>query len=485
MMKDNYAEYIQDISFNDSSDRMVIVTTSKLVIIYKKVLKTSDRLIKLSPNKIKKKKSYINNKKHFLKKGGVINNNSDSEKNSDNDNDSIKEDLDSIFEKEKEDSNKSISSGNEINDIDNIDNIKLKKQRNTYYFSESKKNSIFNRKSYGFINKLNLDEVNELYQKNKEYEYHWESQLKLNIEGPVLRIQWANSEFGNLFACSGFNKWVYIFKEEKIDLNLVWNHTVIKRFSDSVMDISFLPKIYSLQLASVTLDGYLKISKPTNSWKDWETDYKLISKYGCTCLCCNPSDLDQLTIVIGCKKNKYELNNKENNNETNKNNININININKTYLMNDLIKIIWFIDNKECIIQGIKECGHKDDITDVDWANQNGRDYHMICSTSKDGKFIIWEINLSQEDNININNINNNDNNSIFFNYKTIFEFEHIKPLWRCCFNDSGIIASCIDEDGETFVFLKTGKNKFVKLDINKKEEEKIILYILHRLNYR
>ena len=469
MMKDNYAEYIQDISFNDSSDRMVIVTTSKLVIIYKKVLKTSDRLIKLSPNKIKKKKSYINNKKHFLKKGGVINNNSDSEKNSDNDNDSIKEDLDSIFEKEKEDSNKSISSGNEINDIDNIDNIKLKKQRNTYYFSESKKNSIFNRKSYGFINKLNLDEVNELYQKNKEYEYHWESQLKLNIEGPVLRIQWANSEFGNLFACSGFNKWVYIFKEEKIDLNLVWNHTVIKRFSDSVMDISFLPKIYSLQLASVTLDGYLKISKPTNSWKDWETDYKLISKYGCTCLCCNPSDLDQLTIVIGCKKNKYELNNKENNNETNKNNININININKTYLMNDLIKIIWFIDNKECIIQGIKECGHKDDITDVDWANQNGRDYHMICSTSKDGKFIIWEINLFQEDNININNINNNDNNSIFFNYKTIFEFEHIKPLWRCCFNDSGIIASCIDEDGETFVFLKTRKNKFVKLDINKK----------------
>ena len=469
MMKDNYAEYIQDISFNDSSDRMVIVTTSKLVIIYKKVLKTSDRLIKLSPNKIKKKKSYINNKKHFLKKGGVINNNSDSEKNSDNDNDSIKEDLDSIFEKEKEDSNKSISSGNEINDIDNIDNIKLKKQRYTYYFSESKKNSIFNRKSYGFINKLNLDEVNELYQKNKEYEYHWESQLKLNIEGPVLRIQWANSEFGNLFACSGFNKWVYIFKEEKIDLNLVWNHTVIKRFSDSVMDISFLPKIYSLQLASVTLDGYLKISKPTNSWKDWETDYKLISKYGCTCLCCNPSDLDQLTIVIGCKKNKYELNNKENNNETNKNNININININKTYLMNDLIKIIWFIDNKECIIQGIKECGHKDDITDVDWANQNGRDYHMICSTSKDGKFIIWEINLFQEDNININNINNNDNNSIFFNYKTIFEFEHIKPLWRCCFNDSGIIASCIDEDGETFVFLKTRKNKFVKLDINKK----------------
>ena len=456
-MKDNYAEYIQDISFNDTSDRMVIVTTSKLVIIYKKVLKNSDSLILLSPTKIKKKKSYINFLKQLPEKDN-LNNNSSSEK--DSDNDSIKEDLDSIFEKEKEDSNKSISSENEIDK----NNIKIKKQRNTYYFSETKKNSIFNRKSYGFPNKLNLDEFSELIQENKEYEYRWELQLKLNIEGPVLRIQWANSEFGNLFACSGFNKWVYIFKEEKIVENLVWNHTVIKRFSDSVMDISFLPKIYSLQLASVTLDGYLKISKPTNSWKDWETDYKQISKYGCTCLCCNPSDLDQLTIAIGCKKSKEEIIDKENMDETDKNNINnINININKSYLINDLIKIIWFKNNKECIIQGINECGHKDDITDVDWANQNGRDYHMICSTSKDGKFIIWEINLFQGSNINKSNSN------IFFEYKTIFEFEHIKPLWRCCFNDSGIIASCIDEDGETFVFLKTRKNKFVKLDINKK----------------
>ena len=82
----------------------------------------------------------------------------------------------------------------------------------------------------------------------------------------------------------------------------------------------------------------------------------------------------------------------------------------------------------------------------------------MICSTSKDGKFIIWEINLFQED--------NEDNN--FFNYKKIFEFNHNKALWRCSFNESGIIASCIDEAGETFVFLKIGKNKFTKLDIQK-----------------
>ena len=83
----------------------------------------------------------------------------------------------------------------------------------------------------------------------------------------------------------------------------------------------------------------------------------------------------------------------------------------------------------------------------------------MICTTSKDGKFIIWEINLFNEEEI----IDNNE----LFSYKKIFEFDHDKPLWRCSFNESGILVSCIDEDGNIFVFLKTGRDKFIKLDIN------------------
>ena len=143
-----------------------------------------------------------------------------------------------------------------------------------------------------------------------------------------------------------------------------------------------------------------------------------------------------------------------------KDNINNN-NINIDFLDNNsLLKLILFKQKSEPVIQTINYFSHKNDITDVDWANQNGRNYHMICSTSKDGKFIIWEINLLKDEKIN------EDNN--FFTYKKIFEFNHNKPLWRCSFNESGIIASCIDEAGETFVFLKIAKNTFIKLDIQK-----------------
>ena len=104
----------------------------------------------------------------------------------------------------------------------------------------------------------------------------------------------------------------------------------------------------------------------------------------------------------------------------------------------------------------------------MDWANQNGRLHHMICSTSKDGKFIIFEINLLYDE-LNSTDQGSNKNNSFFTSIK-LFEYNHTKPLWRCSFNESGIICSCIDEDGEVLIFMKIGRNEFIKLDLNKKK---------------
>ena len=372
-MEYNNKEYIQDIAFNYTCDRMVISTTSKKIIIYKKIQENSDCLISIQKN---------------------------------------------------ENENKS------NNDSNNNSNIKLE-----------------------FLS----------FQKNKEFEYRWEEIQNFVVDGPVLRIQWANIDYGNIFACSGYNKCIYLFKEEKNDKTIKWNHIIIKIFPDAVMDISFLPNIYSLGLAALTLDGYLKILKFSfelgKPWEEYDIKIPKISNDGCTCLCCNPSNLDELTIVIGCKINKKEkekdineinIIKKDNYNNNIKNNVN-----NK----NSLLKLILF-KKKSIKIQSINDFSHKNDITDVDWANQNGRNYHMICSTSKDGKFIIWEINLFEKE-----KINEDDN---FFTYKKIFEFNHDKPLWRCSFNESGIMASCIDEDGETFSFLKISKNKFIKLDTQK-----------------
>ena len=335
-MEFNNAEYIQDIAFNDACDIMVIATTSKQIIIYNKVLKNSDCLIFIPPEKKKekitiKKDDNYNNKHIFLLddetdldsekvKGASskslisIDSNSNKKRNKNkikknkekNKNKDIKKRSKTPFTKRIKFEEKK-----EKNNINNIDKVNLSNEKNNNNNIEQSDDHI----NYENSNKFELiynEHPNNLLQKTKDFEYRWEQIKSFSLDGPILRIQFANNEFGNLFACSGYNKCIYVFKEEKFGKNVEWNHTLIKLFSDAVMDISFLPQIYSLRLASITLDGYLKILKPTESWKNWEQEIlsiSKISKTSCTCLCCNPSCLDDLTIVIGCKKNKEEKKN--------------------------------------------------------------------------------------------------------------------------------------------------------------------------------
>ena len=482
LMEFKNVEYIQDISFNDACDRMVVATTSKQIIIYKKVQKNSDCLI-LDPSE--KKKEKINTKKE---EKNIFKLDDETDFDSERNKRPSSKSLISIDSNSNKKSNKKSSKKNkEKNKNKSKSKVKDSKKRSKTPFN---KRSSFEKKNNLNIDKINSDNENNnefsddlnnenknmfeliysdnpnnnFLQKNKEFDYHWEKIQFFIMDGPVLRIQWADNEFGNIFACSGYNKWIYVFKEEKYEKNIEYNHTLIKFFSDAVMDISFLPKAYNLRLASITLDGYLKILKPNESWKNWDSVISIatkISNNGCTCLCCNPSNLDDLTIVIGCKKAKEEKDINDGNTTKKESNKNLNKDLNSINNNNNsFIKFIFFRNDQKPKIQPLNECFHKNDITDIVWANQNGRSYHMICSTSKDGKFIIWEINLFQGKEI--------DDNNKFFNYKKIFEFDHDKPLCRCSFNESGIIASCIDEDGKTFSFLKIAKNQFIKLVIEK-----------------
>ena len=482
-------EYIQDISFNDICDKMAISTTSKKIMIFQKIMKKSNDLI------------YINKKvKEEIKT--PTNQNENSKNINFHNTFSFKSSSERKKRKSKERSNLNLSSKLNPNFNDSIElKTKQASSRNLITVDSNNedtedKNFLFKSLNFGSKNNFKLDRINLTnlnnedsldssygspsilkYQKAKEYNYRWEQIACFTCDSPVLSLQWANNEFGNILACSGYNKCVFIFKEEKKENISNWKScSKITLFSDIVSDISFLPESSGLKLATITSDGYLKIFYPLENIDNWESLYedKISKSSGCTCLCCNPSNLDRLTIVVGCKKIRDEIKN-------DKININDEAKIKQMVKKQDsiiknqsndyLIKIVYFNDNiKNPLIENINENGHEDDITDVDWANQNGRLYHMICSTSKDGKFIIWKINLISEEFDKLDKDEDDDTTikKEYFSYKKIYEFHHNKPLWRCSFNYSGVLASCLDEDGEVFVFFKTGKNEFVKLDINR-----------------
>ena len=485
-MEYKHVEYIQAISFNDLCDKTAISTTSKKIIIYQKIREKSFELIALDKEVKKEMNPQIEQDKNpsnnYFHNTISFKNSTERKKGKDKTNLNLQTKLNNQFNDSIDLKAKNLSSRSLIS-VDT--NIEYEDNKNILFKSLNfgrKNNFKLDRIDFGYNYLNNEDSLDSFYnspsilkyQKNKEYDYRWEKITSFTCDSPALSLQWANNEFGNILACSGYNKCVFIFKEEKRDNNLNWEFcSKITKFDDIVSDISFLPKKHSLRLAAITSNGYLKIFYPLESVEQWETQYdeKISKSAGCTCLCCNPSNLDALTIVVGCKK-LIDVINIDKNSSKDETIIKQMIKKQDSIKKNDnLLKIVYFKDTyNNPIIETMNENGHEDDITDVDWANQNGRLYHMICSTSKDGKFIIWKFNFLSDGFLNIDN--DEDDTIIknkYFSYKKIYEFNHKKPLWRCSFNNSGVLVSCVDEDGEVFVFLKIGKDDFIKLDINRK----------------
>lgn len=85
---------------------------------------------------------------------------------------------------------------------------------------------------------------------------------------------------------------------------------------------------------------------------------------------------------------------------------------------NELIQIYGYSDIKKEYVLLEKLVNHNDSITDVQWAAQFGRSYHMIASSSKDGKVIIWKIHLDYD-------YNNEHFDNVTIRSSIIFTYDH------------------------------------------------------------
>lgn len=86
---------------------------------------------------------------------------------------------------------------------------------------------------------------------------------------------------------------------------------------------------------------------------------------------------------------------------------------------NDLIQIYAYSDSKKEYVLIEKLIGHTDSVTDVQWASQFGRSYHMIASSSKDGTVIIWKVFLEYD-------YNNDHFDNINIKSSKMFTYDHI-----------------------------------------------------------
>jgi WD40 repeat protein len=89
--------------------------------------------------------------------------------------------------------------------------------------------------------------------------------------GAVLKVKWADPEFGSVLASCGFDKQIIIWAEEESKdfqkKNWEWKMAVIQK---EVVDIRFAPKQWGLTLAAASTTGSVNIYEgdPSNltSW---------------------------------------------------------------------------------------------------------------------------------------------------------------------------------------------------------------------------
>lgn len=94
---------------------------------------------------------------------------------------------------------------------------------------------------------------------------------------------------------------------------------------------------------------------------------------GCSSVCWNPSILDPQTLIVGCYYDAKKDNKK------------------------DLVQIFAYVDSKKEHLNIASFEGHTDTITDVEWAPQFGRSFHLLATSSLDKKIIIWKVDLKYE----------------------------------------------------------------------------------------
>lgn len=69
--------------------------------------------------------------------------------------------------------------------------------------------------------------------------------------------------------------------------------------------------------------------------------------------------------------------------------------------------------------------GHTDTVTDVEWAPQFGRSFHLIATSSLDKSVIIWKVELKYE-------YNNDHYDNISVKYEKIFTHKHDSQVNKC-----------------------------------------------------
>jgi nucleoporin SEH1 len=207
-------------------------------------------------------------------------------------------------------------------------------------------------------------------------EPHESAKIENAHQAAIWRLSWAHPEFGQLIASCSHDTSVHIWEEQESvtirDKERRWQKKA--QLSDSkcsVRDVKFAPRHLGLKLATASADGFVRIYEATdvftlNYWPlqdsfqvEKVTGSDRDSDLGLRCLSWNDSPFENAKLVVGGYSRKAA---------------------------------IWTCDNSGAWRMEVALGEHSAAVSDVAWAPNMGRSYHLIASADTSSTFKIHTI---------------------------------------------------------------------------------------------
>ncbi|XP_037827274.1 nucleoporin seh1 [Lucilia sericata] len=263
------------------------------------------------------------------------------------------------------------------------------------------------------------DQTVKIWDENEQGKWSVTSSWKAH-SGSIWRVSWAHPEFGQVLASCSFDRTASVWEEvlgEKVAATMTparrWvKRTVLVDSRTSVTDVEFAPKYLGLLLATASADGVIRIYEAPDimNLSNWPVQHEITNKLPLSCLSWNTSTYKLSSQLLAAGSDE-------------------------TATITGKVFIFAYSENaRKCVkVDTINDI--TDPVTDLAFAPNAGRSFHMLAVASKD-LYIV-----------NIRGVADGSGNSKL-DIQTVKHTDHNCPVWRVCWNMLATMLISTGDDG-------------------------------------
>jgi len=270
-------------------------------------------------------------------------------------------------------------------------------------------------------------------------------------KGAVNRICWAHPEYGDLLATCGSDHTAQIWEEQRLSsMGGRWNQKAsLNEAHKSVTCINFAPRHVGLKIATGSADGVVRVYEAIDvmNLNHWPLSHNFTAcsdsdgELGVTSLSWCGGRFEPPMMVVGGSGGKVQ---------------------------------VWrYSDSSRNWHCAYDLMSHGRSVSDVCWAPNVGRSFHLVASAGKDGMLMVHKLRRKGRGEFasvgdggsgsgnNGGNSNNDDELELEVGKTEMLDVPNGSQIWRMDFNVTGTVLACSGDIGTVLMYKSDFNGRF------------------------